>query len=122
MINNKKQIDGRVLVKKQKPTVQSVRQKQDRKQQLILKKKKKTDTQHIIAKKETKQQTAKKQYQETGKKSKTRKNYKELLKGKKIYFRIGDTFAINDIQKYVRASGKKQLLKKEIRSKRSTIS
>lgn len=41
LINNKKQTDGRALVKKQKPTVQSVRQKQDRKQQLILKKRKK---------------------------------------------------------------------------------
>lgn len=41
LINNKKQTDGRTLVKKQKPSVQSVRQKQDRKQQLILKKRKK---------------------------------------------------------------------------------
>lgn len=113
LINNKKQIDGRVLVKKQKPTVQSVRQKQDRKQQLILKKKKKTDTQHIIAKKETKQQTAKKQYQETGKKKQDKEKLQGTSQRKKNLFSNRRHLRNQQYaQKYVRASGKKQIYKK----------
>lgn len=113
LINNKKQTDGRTLVKKQKPSVQSVRQKQDRKQQVLLKKKNKTDTQHIITKKETKRRTENKQYKETGKKKQDKENVQGTSQRKKnLFSNRRDHRNQQYVQKYVRASGKKQTYKK----------